>query len=167
MEVIGGHCTSTGVFVNAHHSIGIRPCFCSARRNRKRNGCPISCAGRKLAAFALTEPQAGSDASNVQTTATPTEDGSAYILNGEKRYITNAAIAQVLTVMARTPAPTPQNPNETKITAFLVTPDMPGFEITEARMPKCGIKGTAHRPHCASPTCACRKKMCWDKSARD
>src|SRR5262249_47595578 len=94
-------------------------------------------------AFALTEEQAGSDAANVQTRATPTEDGSAYILNGEKRYITNAAIAQVLTVAARTPAPSPSNPNETKITAFLVTPDMPGFEVVEGHMEKCGIRGTA------------------------
>jgi alkylation response protein AidB-like acyl-CoA dehydrogenase len=143
MEIIGGHCASTGVFVNAHHSIGIRALIMFGTPRQKQQYLPDLIAGRKLGAFALTEPQAGSDASNVQTTATPTEDGGAYILNGEKRYITNAAIAQVLTVMARTPAPTPQNPNETKITAFVVTPDMPGFEIIEARQPKCGIRGTA------------------------
>jgi len=61
-------------------------------------------------------------------------------LNGEKRYITNAAIAHELTVMARTPVP---GKDKTAITAFLVTPDMPGFEILEARMPKMGIRGTA------------------------
>ena len=61
--------------------------------------------GGQLAAFALTEAQAGSDAANVQTQAEPSEDGSHFILNGEKRYITNASIAQVLTVMARTPVP--------------------------------------------------------------
>jgi alkylation response protein AidB-like acyl-CoA dehydrogenase len=72
--------------------------------------------------------------------ARPSEDGSHYILNGEKRYITNAAIAQVLTVMARTPVP---GSDKTAITAFLVTPDMPGFEMLEARMPKLGIRGTA------------------------
>src|SRR5439155_3717629 len=94
----------------------------------------------KLAAFALTEEQAGSDAGNVQTRATPTPDGSAYVLNGSKRYITNAAVADVLTVMARTPV---TGSNETRITAFLVTPDLPGFEVVEARMPKCGIRGTA------------------------
>jgi len=76
----------------------------------------------------------------VQMQARPSEDGSHFILNGEKRYITNAAIAQVLTVMARTPVP---GSNKTAITAFLVTPDMPGFEILEARMPKLGIRGTA------------------------
>src|SRR5262249_27700012 len=96
--------------------------------------------GQDLGAFALTEPEAGSDAANVQTTATPTADGKTYILNGQKRYITNGAIAKVLTVMARTPVP---GSSETKVTAFLVTPDMPGFEVVEARMPKCGIRGTA------------------------
>ncbi len=76
----------------------------------------------------------------MQTTATPSADGKTYILNGEKRYITNGAIAGVLTVMARTPV---AGSTETKVTAFLVTPDMPGFEVVEARMPKCGIRGTA------------------------
>src|SRR5439155_10841950 len=57
-----------------------------------------------------------------------------------KRYITNGAIAQVLTVMARTPVP---GSSETRITAFLATPDMPGFEVLEASMPKVGIRGTA------------------------
>jgi hypothetical protein len=96
--------------------------------------------GEKLAAFALTEEQAGSDAGNVQTTATPTPDGAAYRLNGTKRYITNGAIADVLTVMARTPGP---RPGESQVTAFLVTPDLPGFEVVEGRMEKCGIRGTA------------------------
>src|SRR5438046_3508368 len=68
------------------------------------------------------------------------EDGSHFILNGEKRYITNAAIAHELTVMARTPVP---GSDRTAVTAFLVTPDMPGFEMLEARMPKTGITGTA------------------------
>src|SRR5436190_34056 len=95
---------------------------------------------KKLAAFALTERDAGSDAANVQTTATLSPDGKTWVLNGDKRYITNGGIAQVLTVMARTPVP---GSSETKVTAFLVTPDLPGFEVVEARMPKCGIRGTA------------------------
>ena len=143
MEIIGGRCSSTAVFVNAHHSIGIRALLLFGTKEQQERWLPDLVAGRKLGAFALTEPEAGSDAANVRTTATPSEDGTAYILNGEKRYITNAAIADVLTVMARTPAPTPENPQESKITAFLVTPDLPGFEIIEARMPKCGIRGTA------------------------
>src|SRR5262249_12910919 len=140
MEVLGGHDASVAVFVNAHHSIGIRALVLFGTEEQKRTWLPPLVKGEKLAAFALTEPLAGSDAANVQTTAMPTPDGKTFILNGEKRYITNGAIAQVLTVMARTPVP---GSSETKVTAFIVTPDTPGFEVVEASMPKCGIRGTA------------------------
>lgn len=140
MEVLGGHDPSTAVFVNAHHSIGIRALILFGTAEQKARWLPALVRGEKLAAFALTEEQAGSDAANVQTTATPAPDGSHYVLNGTKRYITNGGIADVLTVMARTPDP---NGGGSKVTAFLVTPEMPGFEVVEARMPKCGIRGTA------------------------
>jgi alkylation response protein AidB-like acyl-CoA dehydrogenase len=140
MEIIGGHCAATGIFVNAHHSIGIRALVLFGTEEQKSRYLPKLVTGEELAAFALTEPEAGSDAANVQTSAVPSPDGKYYILNGTKRYITNGAIARVLTVMARTPVP---GSSETKVTAFLVTPDMPGFEVLEARMPKCGIRGTA------------------------
>src|SRR5216110_2130981 len=141
LEEIGRRCASTSVFVNAHHSIGIRALLLFGTHEQKQRWLPKLCTGEWLGAFALTEREAGSDAANVRMTATPSEDGSHFILNGEKRYITNAAIAQVLTVMARTPIP--GKPGKDTITAFLVTPDMPGFEILEARMPKMGIRGTA------------------------
>jgi alkylation response protein AidB-like acyl-CoA dehydrogenase len=140
MEELGGHDSSIAVFVNAHHSIGIRALLLFGTEEQKKKWLPPLVSGQQLAAFALTEPEAGSDAANVQTTATPSADGKIYILNGQKRYITNGAIAKVLTVMARTPVP---GSSETKVTAFLVTPEMPGFEVVEARMPKCGIRGTA------------------------
>src|SRR5712675_1685716 len=141
LEEIGRRCASTSVFVNAHHSIGIRALLLFGTEEQKRRWLPKLVTGEQLGAFALTEKEAGSDAANVQMTATPSADGSHFILNGEKRYITNAAIAQVLTVMARTPLPGKEG--KTSITAFLVTPDMPGFEILDARMPKMGIRGTA------------------------
>ena len=140
MEVIGGHDASVGVFVNAHHSIGIRALLLFGTEEQKARWLPPLVTGEKLAAFALTEEQAGSDAGNVQTTATPSEDGQTYVLNGTKRWITNGGIADVLTVMARTPDP---KGGDSKITAFLVTPDLPGFEVVEARMAKTGIRGTA------------------------
>jgi acyl-CoA dehydrogenase family protein 9 len=140
LEVLGGHDSSVAVFVNAHGSIGIRALLLFGTEDQKRTWLPGLCRGEKLGAFALTEEQAGSDAGNVQTTATPTEDGSAYILNGTKRYITNGGIADVLTVMARTPVP---GSSDTKVTAFLVTPDMPGFRVVNGRMEKVGIRGTA------------------------
>ncbi len=143
MEVFGGHDSSVAVFVNAHHSIGARALLLFGTKEQQAAWLPGLLDGTKLCAFALTEPEAGSDAGNVQTTATPTADGTGYVLNGGKHYITNGGIADVLTVMARTPAPTPEKPSATKITAFLVTPDMPGFEVVEARADKCGIRGTA------------------------
>src|SRR5256714_1761223 len=141
LEEIGTRCASTSVFVNAHHSIGIRALLLFGTHEQKQKWLPKLCTGEWLGAFALTEKEAGSDAANVQTTATPSEDGSHYVLNGEKRYITNTAIAEVLTVMARTPVP--GKPGKEAITAFLVTPDMPGFELIDGRMEKMGIRGTA------------------------
>src|SRR5947209_555594 len=141
LEELGTRCASTSVFVNAHHSIGIRALLLFGSPEQQHKWLPKLCTGEWLGAFALTEREAGSDAANVQMTATPSEDGSHYVLNGEKRYITNTAIAQVLTVMARTPVP--GKPGKDAITAFIVTPDMPGFELIDGRMEKVGIRGTA------------------------
>src|SRR2546421_4022274 len=140
LEEIGRRCASTSVFVNAHHSIGIRALLLFGTHEQRQKWLPKLVTGEQLGAFALTEQEAGSDAANVQMQARPSEDGSHFILNGEKRYITNAAIAHVLTVMARTPVP---GSDKTAITAFLVTPDMPGFTVLDARMQKMGIRGTA------------------------
>jgi acyl-CoA dehydrogenase family member 9 len=141
LEEIGSRCASTSVFVNAHHSIGIRALLLFGTPEQRQKWLPKLVTGEWLGAFALTEKEAGSDAGNVQVTATPSADGSHFILNGAKRYITNAAIAKVLTVMARTPVPGQEG--KTAITAFLVTPDMPGFEMINGRMEKMGIRGTA------------------------
>ena len=140
MEVLGGHCGGTALFVNAHHSIGPRALVLFGTKDQQEKYLPKLSSGEWLSAFALTEPEAGSDAANVQTRATPTADGRGYLLNGQKRWITNGGIANVLTVMARTPVP---GSDETKITAFIVTPDMPGFEVVEKRMAKCGVRGSA------------------------
>lgn len=140
LEVLGGRCSSTAIFVNAHHSIGMRALLLFGTEAQKRTWLPDLVSGRKLAAFALTEPEAGSDAANVQTQAVPSADGTHYLLTGQKRYITNGAIADVLTVMARTPV---AGSDKTAVTAFLVTPDSPGFRVIEPRMEKLGIRGTA------------------------
>jgi alkylation response protein AidB-like acyl-CoA dehydrogenase len=140
LEVLGSHCSSTAVFVNAHGSIGIRALMLFGTPEQQKTWLPGLCKGEKLGAFALTEEKAGSDAGNVQTKADPVDGGQAYILNGTKRYITNGGIADMLTVMARTPDP---KGGDSKITAFLVTPDMPGFKVVDPRAAKCGIRGTA------------------------
>jgi len=140
MEEIGSRCSSTSIFVNVQHSVGMRALLLFGTPEQQRRWLPPLVRGEQLAAFALTEVEAGSDAANVQTTARPSADGSHFVLNGQKRYITNGGIAQVLTVMARTPVP---GKNESVVTAFLVTPDMPGFIVLEPRMEKLGIRGTA------------------------
>ncbi|NND98264.1 MAG: acyl-CoA dehydrogenase [Pirellulaceae bacterium] len=140
LEELGSRCSSTSIFVNAHHSIGMRGLLLFGTDDQKQKWLPGLVSGEKIAAFALTESQAGSDASNVQTTATLTDDGQHFVLNGTKRYITNGAIADLLTVMARTKV---ADSDETAVTAFLVTPDMPGFRVIEPRMEKLGIRGTA------------------------
>ena len=141
LEEIGKRDASTSVFTNAHHSIGVRALLLFGSKEQQAKWLPPLVSGEQLAAFALTEENAGSDAANVQMTATPTEDGSAYVLNGRKRYITNVDIAHVLTVMARTPVP--GKPGKDAITAFVVTKDMPGFNMINGRMAKLGIRGTA------------------------
>jgi alkylation response protein AidB-like acyl-CoA dehydrogenase len=140
LEEIGSRCAATSIFVNVQHSIGMRALLLFGTPEQQRRWLPPLVRGENLAAFALTEAEAGSDAANVQTVARPSADGSHFILDGEKRYITSGALAHVLTVMARTPVP---GKNESAISAFLVTPDMPGFVVLEARMEKLGIRGTA------------------------
>ncbi len=140
LEVLGGCCGSTALFVNAHHSIGPRALVLFGTKEQQQRYLPKMASGEWISAFALTEPEAGSDAANVQTRAEPTPDGSGYVLNGEKRWITNGGLAQALIVMARTPV---AGSRDTKVTAFQVTSDMPGFEVTEPRMPKMGVRGTA------------------------
>ncbi|WP_299832534.1 acyl-CoA dehydrogenase family protein [uncultured Roseobacter sp.] len=81
--------------------------------------------GEAIAAFALTEPQSGSDVANATMTAT--RDGDDYVLNGEKTWISNGGIADVYTVFARTG----DGPGARGLSAFVVPADLPGFEVTE------------------------------------
>ena len=80
--------------------------------------------GELITSFALTEPEAGSDSANVQTRAI--RDGDHYVLNGAKRYITNANKAHLFTVMARTD---PDKPGAGGVSAFLVERDLPGLSV--------------------------------------
>src|SRR3954464_4277809 len=116
LEELGSRCSSTSIFVNAHHSIGMRALLLFGTEEQRKRWLPSMVRGEKLGAFALTEPEAGSDAANVQTLAALSDDGSHYVLNGQKRYISNGAIADVLTVMARTTVPGREG---TAVTAFL------------------------------------------------
>ncbi|MEX0742054.1 MAG: acyl-CoA dehydrogenase family protein [Phycisphaeraceae bacterium] len=141
LERISRRCASTAVLVGAHQSIGLKALVLMGSEAQKHRWLPELASGRTLAAFCLSEPEVGSDAAGVQTRATLSEDGSHWIINGEKRYATNAALAGFLTVMARTQIEENGEKKE-KVSAFIVTPDMPGFEIVSPNRSKCGIRGT-------------------------
>ncbi len=116
--------------VSAHQSIGVpQPLLLFGTDEQKKKYLP-RVARREISAFALTEWNAGSDPANMSLRADPAEDGSAFILNGEKLWCTNLIKAGVLVVMAKT-APKIVNGKERKqITAFIVDVDSPGLEIT-------------------------------------
>src|SRR2546430_17240176 len=82
-----------------------------------------------VSAFALTEPGVGSDPAAMETTAVPSEDGQAWILNGEKLWCTNGTIAELLVVMARTPSKVVHGKEKRQITAFVVEANTPGVEV--------------------------------------
>jgi acyl-CoA dehydrogenase family member 9 len=140
LERVSRHCSSTAVLIGAHQSIGLKALVLMGTEQQKRQYLPALASGQMLAAFCLSEPEVGSDAANVQTTARLSEDGQHWIINGEKRYATNAAIAGMMTVMAQTPGET--GGKRPRITAFIVTPDMPGFEVISPNRSKCGVRGT-------------------------
>src|SRR5438105_7620968 len=92
LEEIGRRCASTSVFVNAHHSIGIRALLLFGTDEQKRRWLPKLVTGEQLGAFGLTEMEACSEADKVQTRATPSADRLHFILNGYKRCIANSTI---------------------------------------------------------------------------
>jgi acyl-CoA dehydrogenase family protein 9 len=141
LERISRHCASTAVLVGAHQSIGLKALVLNGTDEQKRTFLPALASGEKLAAFCLSEPMVGSDAANVQTRAVLSDEGFHYVLTGEKKFATNAALAGMMTVMALTPVSENGTTRE-KVTAFLVTPDLPGFEIVKNNRSKCGIRGS-------------------------
>ena len=108
--------------LSAHQSIGLpQPLKMFGTKEQKRKYLPRLARGA-ISAFALTEKDVGSDPARITTTAEATEDGDAYILNGEKMWTTNGTVAELLVVMART--------GPRRITAFIVEADWPGVEVT-------------------------------------
>src|SRR3954452_19940076 len=142
LELVSRYCASTAVLIGAHQSIGLKALVLMGNEEQKKQYLPDLATGKKLAAFCLSEPEVGSDAANVQTTAVLSEDGSHWILNGEKKFATNAALAGMMTVMAKTTITDAKGKKKDKVTAFIVTPDLSGFEIVSPNRSKCGIRGT-------------------------
>ena len=119
--MLGGFDANLTALLSAHQSIGVpQPLIAFGTDEQRRRYLP-RCAKGEISAFALTESDVGSDPARMKTTATPTDDGQAYILRGEKLWCTNVIRAKLLVVMARIPG--------RGITAFIVEADSPGVEI--------------------------------------
>ena len=129
VALVASHCGSTAVWLSAHQSIGVpQPLKLVGTAEQKARWFPRFAKGA-ISAFALTEPDVGSDPARVTTTATPVEGGADYLINGEKLWCTNGLVADVIVVMARTPDREIRGKLRPQITAFIVETSTPGFEI--------------------------------------
>jgi butyryl-CoA dehydrogenase len=135
VEEIARACGSTALVYAAHVSLGCGPIYHFGTDAQKQRWLPHLCSGLGLAAFGLTEPEAGSDAGATKTTAV--RDGDFYILNGSKMWITSGAIADIVNCTARTDT----GSGTRGISCFLVEKGTPGF-IPGKNEPKMGLKGS-------------------------
>src|SRR5689334_12967379 len=128
--LLGSWDANLTALVSAHQSIGVpQPLLLFGTDEQKKKFLP-RVARSEISAFALTEWNAGSDPANMSLRADPTEDGAAFILNGEKLWCTNMIKAGVLVVMAVTPPKIVHGKERKQITAFIVDVNSPGREIT-------------------------------------
>ncbi|GAK08492.1 LOW QUALITY PROTEIN: butyryl-CoA dehydrogenase [Geomicrobium sp. JCM 19038] len=132
MSLAGGFGLSHG----AHVGIGSLPIVFFGNEDQKKKYLPKLSSGELIAAYALTEPSSGSDALGAKTTAILNEEGTHYVLNGEKQWITNSAFADVFVVYAQI--------DGDKFTAFIVERDYDGVS-TGVEEKKMGIKGSSTR----------------------
>ncbi|HYR03564.1 MAG TPA: acyl-CoA dehydrogenase family protein, partial [Syntrophobacteria bacterium] len=124
----------------AHLSIGMKGILLFGTEEQKRKYLSPAASGEMIFSYALTEPKTGSDAKNIETVALLSEDGSHYLLNGQKTYITNANYAGGLTVFAQLD---PKNPGF--MGAFIVETSWDGVKIGRD-MPKMGLKASSTAP---------------------
>ena len=136
VEELSKACASTGVIVSAHTSLGADCINKFGNEEQKEKFLVPLASGEKLGAFALTEPDAGTDASGQKTVAV--KDGDEYVLNGTKIFITNAGYADIYVVFAMTD----KSQGTKGISAFIVEKGTPGFEFG-SKEDKMGIKGSS------------------------
>ncbi len=129
-EEMARGCMSTATFIGAHQSIGANVIYLGGNEEQKQKYLVPLAKGEKIGAFCLTEAQAGSDSFNVKTKAVL--DGNEWVINGEKLWITNGGIADIVSVFART---------EKGVSAFVVETNNPGFQPGPPEK-KMGIKGS-------------------------
>lgn len=136
-EELSRACAGTAVCFAAS-ALGTYPIILFGNEEQKKKYLPDLAGGKKLAAFALTEAQAGSDAGNIQTSAR--KEGDCYVLNGTKQWITNGGEAEIYTVIAMTD----KNKGARGASAFIVEKDTPGFTFGKKEK-KLGIRASATR----------------------
>ncbi|NWF93969.1 MAG: acyl-CoA dehydrogenase family protein [Syntrophaceae bacterium] len=133
MAQAGGSFTAT---YGVQTGIGSLPIIFFGNKDQKSRYLPKIATGEMIAAYALTEPEAGSDALNAKTTATLSPDGKYYILNGQKQFITNAGIADLFVTYAKV--------DGDKFTSFIVERKFEGVSVDEEEN-KMGVKGSSTR----------------------
>jgi alkylation response protein AidB-like acyl-CoA dehydrogenase len=133
-EEIARGCMSTATFIGAHQSIGANTIYIGGDEEQKKKYLTPLAKGEKIGAFCLTEAQAGSDSFNVRTRAVL--DSNEWVINGEKLWITNGGIADIVSVFART---------DKGVSAFIVETNTPGFYAGPPEK-KMGIKGSTTNP---------------------
>jgi alkylation response protein AidB-like acyl-CoA dehydrogenase len=139
IEMVTSKDGSLTALLSASQSIGVpQPLKLFGTEEQKRKYFPRLAKGA-ISAFALTEVDAGSDPANMRCTATPTEDGKHFIINGEKLWCTNGTRAELFVVMARTPDKVVDGKSRKQITAFIVEASMPGVEVVH-RLRFMGLK---------------------------
>ncbi|PYP17857.1 MAG: acyl-CoA dehydrogenase [Gemmatimonadetes bacterium] len=129
IELVSSVDGSLTALLSAHQSIGVpQPLKMFGTDAQKKKYFPRLAKGA-ISAFALTEHAVGSDPAAMETTAIVSDDGDAWILNGEKLWCTNGTKAELLVVMARTPSKSVKGKEKKQITAFIVEADWPGVEV--------------------------------------
>jgi acyl-CoA dehydrogenase family protein 9 len=131
---------SLAVLIGVHCGLGSKAIVLFGTREQKERYLPMLAKGETLAAYALTEPDIGSDAQNIKTAARLSEDGSHWILTGRKQWIGNGHRAGVIATFAQTPTER-HGQKVQRPTAFIIRPDMPGFHVA-GTVRKLGIRGS-------------------------
>jgi acyl-CoA dehydrogenase family protein 9 len=140
---IGGTDPALCVYFGAHQSIGCKGIVLFGTEEQKQRYLPRCATGELVAGFCLTEPGSGSDAQAMKTRATLSEDGTHYLLNGTKIWISNAGYAGLFTVFAKVPVDV-NGVSKERVTAFLVDAHAPGVSLGK-REEKMGIKASDTR----------------------
>ena len=136
VEELSKYCGTTGVILSAHMSLCVAPILDFGTEEQKMRYLPRMSSGEWLGGFGLTEPNAGTDASNQQTVAVEHDDH--WVVNGSKIFITNAGYAEVYVIVAVTA----REGRKVEMTTFLMEASMPGFTIGKKEK-KMGIRGSS------------------------